>query len=487
MHQDDDLKYFESREFKEILAVYESAQEAGSAVYMEADELTDIAEYYSMVKHDEQQAADVIALALQLHPDAVDPQIFRARQFMQEGDTQMAMQICDAIEDQEHREVYFLRAELLVRDEKVAQAVQLLAQAAQQLEEDKDYFLYDAAYVFIDYRRFEAACGFVYELEKMAPDWYKTWQVAADTSLGLEEYRKALGYIERMLDVDPFSIESWNWSAEAYTGLKDYDEAMNSLDYALAIDPDNDRASQLKAWIFLQQGNYQRAHELYQREIARDPENEQNWLYDSYCLLDADQKDEALASIERAEELADGVSPDQVAIYEMHAQMLSLKGRVDEALSYIDKDEAISGPDGDPTDYELLRACVYAENHRVKESLQVVERACNNAAPDRHLDIYYQAAVMMVNTEYYDIALDLFDELLKVEDVKAADAADYHAYMAYCCKMLHQDGTALTHILEAREQASARLKELFEEDFPGVQPAEYYDYYYYRVYGRWPE
>ena len=487
MRQDDDLKYFESREFKDILAVYESAREAGSAVYMEADELTDIAEYYSMVKHDEQQAAEVIALALQLHPDAVDPQIFRARQFMQEGDTQMAIQICDSIEDQEHREVYFLRAELMVRDDRTAEAVDLLAQATGQMEEDKDYFLYDSAYVFIDYRKFEEAWKFVNALQQMAPEWYKTWQVAADTLLGLEEYRKALTYIEKMLDVDPFSIESWNWSAEAYTGLKDYDEAMNSLDYSLAIDPDNDRASQLKAWIFLQQGNYQRAHELYQREIARDPENEQNWLYDSYCLLDADQKDEALAAIERAEELADGVSPDQALIYEMHAQLLSLKGRVEEALSYIDQDEAISGPDGDPTDFELLRACVFAENHRVKEALQVVERACNNAAPERHIDIYYRAAVMMVNTEYYDIALDLFDELLKVEGLEPENAADYHAYMAYCCKMLHLDDAALTHILEAREKAPKRLRELFEEDFPSVQPSEYYDYYYYRVYGRWPD
>ena len=486
MRDDDDLKYFESREFKEILAVYESAHAAGSAVYMEADELTDIAEYYSMVCHDEQQAAEVIALALQLHPDAVDPQIFRARQFMQNGDTQTAMQICDTIEDQQHREVLFLRAELLVREDRVAEAVDILTQAAGQMDEDKDYFLYDAAYVFIDYHRFQEAWIFVCDLEQMAPDWYKTWQAAADTLLGLEENRKALAYIERMLDVDPFCVETWNWSAEAYTGLNLYDDAMNSLDYSLAIDPANNRASQLKAWIFLQQGNYQQAHEIYLREKESDSTNEQNWLYDSYCLLDAEQEDEALASIERAEQLADGISPDQSLIYEMHAQLLSRKGRVDEALSYIDKDEAVSGPDGSQEDFELLRACVYAENHRVKEALQVVERACNNADPDRHLSIYYRAAAMMVDTSYFDIALDLFDELLKVEGLAPADAAEYHAYMAYCCMKLHQDDTALAHLLQAREQAPSRLQDLFSEEFPGVQPAEYYDYYYYRVHGRWP-
>jgi len=486
LRQDDDLKYFESQEFKDILAVYESARAVGSSVYMEADELTDIAEYYSMVCHDEQQAADVIALALQLHPDAVDPQIFRARQFMQEGDIETAKQICDAIEDQEHREVYFLRAELLVREERVLQAVDLLEQAAAQMEEDKDYFLYDTAYVFIDYRLFKEAWGFVCELQAMAPDWYKTWQAAADTLLGLEEYHRVLPFIERMLDVDPFSVESWNWSAEAYIGMEDYDEAMNSLDYALAIDPENERALQLKAWIFLQQGNFERAHEIYQKELERDPSNEQNWLYDTYCLLDANQVDEALASIERAEQLADGVSPDQSLIYEMHAQVLSRKGCVAEALSYLDKAEGTSGPDGDPLDYEMLRARVLAENHQVKDALMVVDRACKNEDPDGHIDIYYRAAVMMVDTNYFDIALDLFDELLKVKDTSEEEAADYHAYMAYCCMMLHQDLAALHHLSQAGELAADRLRELFAEEFPGVQPAEYYDYYYYRVNGRWP-
>ena len=221
MRIDDDLKYFEDPAFREILSEYETAREAGTPIYMDADSLTDIAEYYSLVLHDEEHSSEAIRLALQLHPDAVDPQIFMARQFMMHGDLDMARKICEVIDEQYHREVIFLRAELLIRQDKIKDAVDLLSDALEVIQEDKDYFLYDSAYILVDYRQFELAMFFAESLEQMAPDWYKTWQLKADVSLGMELFKMALSYIEKMLDVDPFSTESWNWRAEAYCGQTD--------------------------------------------------------------------------------------------------------------------------------------------------------------------------------------------------------------------------------------------------------------------------
>ena len=60
MRLDDDLKYFETPEFKDILERYETAHRAGLGIYMEADELTDVAEYYAMVKNNEGLADEVV-------------------------------------------------------------------------------------------------------------------------------------------------------------------------------------------------------------------------------------------------------------------------------------------------------------------------------------------------------------------------------------------------------------------------------------------
>lgn len=483
MRLDDDLKFFESEEFKATLAIYESAHDVGSQAYMEADELTDIAEYYSMVCHDEGRADEAINLALQLHPDAVDPQVFKARQYMLAGEIGTAEELCNAIEDQQHREVYFLRAELLIRQDYVKQAATMLMELMETIDEDRDYFLYDSAYVFVDYRLYEQAQLFANLLEEMAPDWYKTWQVMADVHLGLENNSVALNYIERMLDVDPFSTEAWNWSAEAQCGLSQFNEALNSIEYALAVDPENERAFQLKAWILMQSGRFVEALQLYEKLIAWSPDNEQNWLYTSYCLLSINRLDDAVYAIERAESLAQEMSTEQAGIYEQHAQILSRKGDVEGALACLDKAQNFFVPEDDLLDLDLLRARVEAENGNPDIALNYIHQAYNHNE-DHHLEIYLMGAMIFFDCEYFEVAKDMFLELADHSSSDMQNASNY-AYIAYCFMQLKDENNVLKY-LKLAAAAPDKLRELFADEFPNVQPDEYYDYYYYRVYGQWP-
>ena len=49
---EEDERYFQGKEFRDALARYENALRQGQSVYMEADELTDIAEYYMTRERD---------------------------------------------------------------------------------------------------------------------------------------------------------------------------------------------------------------------------------------------------------------------------------------------------------------------------------------------------------------------------------------------------------------------------------------------------
>ena len=102
--REEDLNYFEEPDFKRALEKYENALANNSSVYLDADELTDIAEYY-MTKGQEDKADEAIQLALNLHPESVDPQIFLSRQQMFYGNMERAHEICDSILDQNDREV----------------------------------------------------------------------------------------------------------------------------------------------------------------------------------------------------------------------------------------------------------------------------------------------------------------------------------------------------------------------------------------------
>ena len=107
MREEEDYSYFENREFQKILYQYEDAVSHEQSVYMDADDLTDIAEYY-MMNGRPTDAMEAIRIALALHPDSVDPQVFLARQAMFEGKLKKATRICNAIPNQEDREVTFL-------------------------------------------------------------------------------------------------------------------------------------------------------------------------------------------------------------------------------------------------------------------------------------------------------------------------------------------------------------------------------------------
>ena len=78
----EDLDYFESEDFKEILRQYEESVKSGERIYMDADDLTDIADYYHY-NNRLAEAEDAISLAIEYNPEAVGPMLYRAREALE--------------------------------------------------------------------------------------------------------------------------------------------------------------------------------------------------------------------------------------------------------------------------------------------------------------------------------------------------------------------------------------------------------------------
>lgn len=498
MRWNDDLNYFESPEFKEVLAKYESSKENHTAIYMDADELTDVAEYYAMVCHDDERADEVIDLALQLHPDAVDPQVFRARKRMLDGDISTAELICDAIEDQQNREVIFLRAELQIRQERYDEALAYLLDEAEAIEEDVDYFLFDSAYIFIDYYAFSQAGQLSEKLEKIAPKWFKTWQLRADVLLAQEKYEDAITYIEHMLDVDPFYIEAWNWRCEAYCGLMEYDKALESCEYALAVEPQDERAMELKAWTLMQQGNVQQAHELYQQLERINPNNELHYYYDSICMFHPFTLDVAQELVEKAEELSQGMSTEQQGILEHHAHILSERECVDAAIKILDQAEEQFGLTRDQTDYDFLRARVYSENGRLEPALDLLKKCISKYSSDLCF-VYFQCGEILYDGSFYEqaksyflkVPITPFNEPAETEKPDCITEeqlrANTYGYLAACHLYLKDYEQSFDYLHKAVELHATNLQDLFRLWVPeGTHEEDYADYIYYKIYGTWP-
>ena len=89
-----DDEYFDSKEFQDLLETYEHSVNAGEPVFMDAEELSDIADYYQFIGQAD-EAEEAINLALSLAPGAIAPLTYRIHQALYEGDIDKAREYYD--------------------------------------------------------------------------------------------------------------------------------------------------------------------------------------------------------------------------------------------------------------------------------------------------------------------------------------------------------------------------------------------------------
>ena len=149
---DNNKKYFDSPEFGRLLQRYERSLQMGKDEYFESDELSDIAEYY-YDKKDKPRAEYVLDYAMQLHPGAVLPLVFKARiALIDEKNIEKARYYASLISDAYDIDCLYLKAEIMIAEDKPEEANSFLRNAMDNIDEDDvPDFVLDVATIFIDY------------------------------------------------------------------------------------------------------------------------------------------------------------------------------------------------------------------------------------------------------------------------------------------------------------------------------------------------
>lgn len=264
--------YFEQPEFKEILARYEAMTTNGEKSYFDPEQLTDIAEYYA-TRNREKDAEQVIEYALTMHPGSTDPLIFRARTYMLRGDLKTAYQVAQSIPDQSDREVTFLYAELMLNEERYAEAHKLLVDnllANETSQHEYAFTVQDMVELYLDYNYAHEAVEFTQSVidKAQSEGWKPRLQTAlqalrADCLKNDGQFEAVSVELNKMLDEDPYNLDYWLNLGNAYNQLNRFNDAIDALDYALAIDPDNLDAMFVKGHSYALLKNEEKALQLY--------------------------------------------------------------------------------------------------------------------------------------------------------------------------------------------------------------------------------
>lgn len=481
MREDDEEIYFNDPEFLEYLQQYEKGRKNNEPIYMDAEELTDIAEFY-MTQNREEDANEAISLALSLHPDSVDPMIFLARQQMFHDNLEEAINILHSIPDQNDRETIFLWAELLIRSDKPEEALQLILSKLEEQDDEEEMFLYDATCIFMDYQLNEIARELINIQEEKFPQNAKLRKLKIENLIALEDYDEAINLLHIFIDDYPYNTSAWISIAEAHVLKGDFPEALDNVEFCLAINPTYSQALLLKAHCLFHLNHLDEAHEIYLQLQKKDPENGRLYYMDAITLANMELFDKARELITKALEYTPEYDEDRVQVLLHKAFIESKCHNITGASEALEKARKLSKGRVE-IEYNLLMGEILLENGRDQEAAEHFKIAYNESKNKQQTLL--TMGIAYAETMHYDTALSLLKSFTQEYNGKEGVVAI--PYLAYCYKKIHDQDNYLKYLRKAVSADREITEFLFAKDYPSIQPEEYYLYAFKNAYGRFPE
>ena len=257
--------YYLSDKFKQVLHRYEELQKDNISEFLDPEELTDVAEYYHYIGEDN-NALDAIDYATRLYPTATTPLAFKARLalFIDE-DPELANEIAEMIVDKSDLDYLYLKAEIMIVDNKAAEADDFLQSQYDEVisQEDREDYVLDVAALFSDYEENEYVEKWLSRSTKTEDNDYKELRARLLKSRG--KYKESESILNELLDTNPYSGPYWNQLAQNQLLRNDIKDSITSSEYSIAINPVDEEAILNKANGLFTLGNYEESLKYYER------------------------------------------------------------------------------------------------------------------------------------------------------------------------------------------------------------------------------
>ena len=393
--------YYDSDEFHELLDEYEKAVNSGMPVFMDADELAEIADYYQMTER-LNEAEEAIDLALSLAPGAVAPLTYKIHEALYQGDVDEAERLYDQIVDTDEPEYIYNHAEILLAKGELDEADLFLREQLKDLPPDEyqDYVV-DVANIYQDHGYSEKAMEWVARAKQEDSPDFK--ELIARTLFGLGKYKDSERLWDELIDTNPFSKRYWNGLASVQYMNEDYSGAIQSSEYAIAIDPDDPEGLIAKANSLYRLANYEGALDYYQRYTEHEPEDELAYLHQGTCLINLGRTHEAIEVLKDAVAIADYDSPYLCDIYQELAFAYGDEGMTDKALELMDKTDEL---ECDHIQMDVIRGHILLANDKIREAERYFRKAVSESdAPNQTL---MRVIVSVYDNKYVEAAYTLF-------------------------------------------------------------------------------
>lgn len=463
----EDLDYFKSEDFKEILRQYEESVKSGEHIYMDADDLTDIADYYRFYNRLD-EAEKAISLAIEYNPEAIGPMLYKARKALDANDFKTAEEYVDKVNPLDSIEAVYLRAEIFVAKKDINSADNLLLEYLKDLSgEEYADFVKSVVDLYLDYNQFSKAFEWITRIADTNSLGVK--ELMARTLFGLGKFKDSEKLFNELLDKNPYSANYWNALAGVQYMTEDYSGALTSSEYAIAIDPENAEAILLKASTLFTMGNLDEALKYFQKYSEKFPNDESGYLHQATCLINKHLVKEGLEKLKKAVSVAAIDSVFLPNIYQEMAFAYNTLGQMDKAIWCMDMTDQL---DCNHLLMDITKGHILLMNNKDEEAKAIFAKVLKDSGNNPRVKL--RIIISYHDNKFFESAYNAYIDFYNTVD---KDFNEGYAYLALCCNELKKNDEFLYYLKKAcdcnPEEAKAVLGDFFPDD---MNPKDYYEY-----------
>lgn len=459
-----------SKEFKELVKKYEAAKAENRQVYLDGDQLSEIAGLYaSQQRFDE--AEEAIEYGLQLHPGNTDLLIEQAYLYLDTRRVSKAKEVANSITEDYETDVKILKAELLLCEAKLEEAQELLNSIEEANELD---VIIDVVYLYLDLGYPEAAKEWLDKGKSLYNDDEDYIAITADYLANSNQQEEAITYYDRLIDMDSYNSSYWMGLAKCYFTQLKIDKALEACDFALAANDKCGEAYTYRAHCFFYLNNCEEAIENYKKAIEyKSIPPEMAYMFMGVAYATKEEWEEATKYYDEVircfQEAGDPDSILLVDTYNSKGYAAGRMGKYEEAHQLCDKAATL---DPDEMLSPLTHARIYLMQGLTEEAEEIFDKITQENPPidvwcliaNSYADVdmlddakeYYEKVYEM-NPEYEDVA-----ERLCIISLMLQDIDDFFKYNSNCKHPIDEEAIMRILSSEHREEDEATFKHILE-------------------------
>lgn len=400
----------DEQELKELIAQYEAMRVEGSGLYMDGDELADIADKYATERRF-REAQEVITHGLGLHPGNTPLMIEQSYLYLDTQQLQQAQEVADSITEDYATEVKMLKAELLLNKGNLTAAEDILA----TIEDTDDLdTIIDISYLLMDMGFPEKALPWLTnDMEQYSED-EDYLAVIADCYCADNQLEKAAFFYNKLIDKNAYHPFYWLGLARCYFAEQKFDKALEAADFALAADEHFGEGHLMKAHCFYHLENEEEAIEEYQKAAKyKILSPEFSDMFIGLTHISKENWKQAEELFRRAgtiiEESEGPNSPILLDIYSNQALCLAKMGQSEQAHQLCARTQELSPNDAEP---HLLEGRIYMEEENFDKSREQWGLALHKAP---NAETWYQIGTYNIDCNQIENARFCFEQAMEME------------------------------------------------------------------------